>query len=148
MSPLNAIRLLKNDSVGATIKKAKCYKMLHYKKAIKQMAKSKTKFSLKKEAMLIALERSLSVVSSACSMVKVSRLTHYRWMKQDSRYRQAVEEIEETSLDLVESKLLMSIGEGSVTATIFYLKTKGKRRGYAQKGFRAFKKGTLKEHAC
>jgi hypothetical protein len=112
------------------------------------MAKPKRTSSLRKRAMLLALERSLSVVSSACSMVKVSRLTHYRWMKQDHKYRQAVEELEEIALDLVESKLLMSIGEGSVTATIFYLKTKGKKRGYAQKSSPASNKGTLIEGAC
>jgi hypothetical protein len=95
------------------------------------MAKSKIKSSLRKQAMLVALERSVSVVSSACRMVKVSRLTHYRWMKQDSRYRLAVQDLEDEALDLVESKLLVSIDRGSVTATIFYLKTKGRKRGYS-----------------
>jgi hypothetical protein len=106
--------------------------MLHIKR-IKQMEKSKMKPTLRKRAMLVALGRSMSIVSSACRMIQMNRLTHYRWMKQHSRYQQAGKDLGDESLDFVESKLINSIGNGSVRATIFYLKTKGKKRGYVEK---------------
>ena len=47
--------------------------------------------------------------------------------------KKEVDEIVDVALDFAESKLLQSINNGSDTATIFYLKTKGKKRGYVEK---------------
>lgn len=89
-----------------------------------------TKF--KKKMLLKALEKSLAVVSSACKMANVNRQTFYNWLKSDLQFREAYEEIKETSLDFAETSLFQQIGEYNTTATIFYLKTKGKHRGYGQ----------------
>jgi hypothetical protein len=97
------------------------------------MRHHKREFTLKKRAMIKALERSLCVVTSACRIARIGRATHYRWMSIDSKYREAVLDIDNEALDFVEAKLLESIGNGSFTATIFYLKTKGKKRGYVEK---------------
>jgi hypothetical protein len=87
----------------------------------------------KKKDMLTALEKSLGIVTSACKVVGIDRVTHYRWLKEDEEYRNAVEEIDNVSLDFAESKLHSRINEGSDTAIIFYLKTKGKKRGYVER---------------
>jgi hypothetical protein len=58
---------------------------------------------------------------------------HYDWMHADPKYKEQVEAIADMALDYAESKLMQSIGHGSDTATIFYLKTKGKKRGYVEK---------------
>lgn len=42
-------------------------------------------------------------------------------------------EINQATLDLAESKLITKINEGHLTAVIFYLKTKGKARGYIER---------------
>ena len=47
-------------------------------------------------------------------------------------YVEQAEDIQETTVDMAESKLLTSINEGNVAAIIFYLKTKGKKRGYVE----------------
>jgi hypothetical protein len=86
-----------------------------------------------KKNMIEALEKSLGIVTTACRMVGISRETHYRWLREDEAYKEAVEGIADIALDFVESKLHKQIEEGEVSSTIFYLKTKGKKRGFVEK---------------
>ena len=86
-----------------------------------------------KKAMLNALTKSLGVVTTACKFVDISRETHYRWLREDTEYKEAVESIADIAIDFAESKLHDSIENGSDTAIIFYLKTKGKKRGYVER---------------
>ena len=103
--------------------------------------------------MIGALEKSLGIVTTAAEAVGISRKTHYQWLKEDPEYRQEVEALSDAALDFAESKLFEKItgvevasgvnkdtGEPitysvppSDTAIIFYLKTKGKHRGYIEK---------------
>lgn len=92
-----------------------------------------TNSDISKKAMLEALEKSLGVVTSACRAVDISRETHYRWMRQDADYKQAVDDLSNVALDFAESQLHQQIKKGIPTSTIFYLKTKGKRRGYVER---------------
>lgn len=96
------------------------------------MAKKK-KLRGKKKLMYEALQSQLGVITTAASQVGIDRTTHYRWMKTDENYKQWVEEIPEITLDFAENALLKQIKEGNTTAVIFYLKTKGKQRGYIEK---------------
>ena len=98
-----------------------------------ETAKNVTKRNTKKRAMLKALENALGVVTVACASVKIERVTHYRWLKEDEEYRTAVEDLENVALDFAENKLHQNIKNGDVASTIFYLKTKGKKRGYTEK---------------
>jgi hypothetical protein len=92
-----------------------------------------TNKDITKKAMLEALEKSLGVVTAACKSVDIARETHYRWMREDSDYKAAVEEIGDVAIDFAESQLHKQIKEGNSTATIFFLKTKGKKRGYVER---------------
>lgn len=85
-----------------------------------------------KKNLLAALEKSLGIVSTACERAKISRDTHYRWMREDDEYRLAAESIDELVLDFAESQLHKQIKENNTAATIFFLKTKGKKRGYVE----------------
>jgi len=89
--------------------------------------------TLKKSAMLEALKKHLNIVTTACKEVGIDRSTHYEWLKTDSDYKAKVEALDDVVLDFAESKLHQSINNGSDTATIFFLKTKGKKRGYIEK---------------
>ena len=94
---------------------------------------SQNRTSKMKKAMLDALEKALGIVTPACKNVGISRETHYRWLKEDEEYKEAVEEISDVALDFAESQLHKQIKDGNVAATIFFLKTQGKRRGYIEK---------------
>lgn len=82
---------------------------------------------------LEALAAAAGIVLTACESANVSRSTYYRWYKEDAAFAERVDEISEEQLDFVEGKLLKSIKAGDTTAIIFYLKTKGKKRGYSEK---------------
>ena len=83
--------------------------------------------------MIEALEKSLGIVTAAAKIVGIERTTHYKWLESDADYKNAVDGIQDIALDFAESKLHQSIQNGSDTATIFFLKTKGKKRGYVEK---------------
>jgi hypothetical protein len=88
---------------------------------------------LRKRAMLDALEKSLGVVTTAARQVGIDRTTHYVWMKEDEVYKTAVDALSEMAIDFAETHLHQRIADGDTAATIFYLKTKGKRRGYVER---------------
>lgn len=104
-----------------------------------------------KKRFLEVLKHSRGIISSACESVDMSRQTYYNWLAADEEFKIAVDEVQESMIDFVESKLMEKIngisqvsftakGEEVVyeqppsdTAIIFYLKTKGKKRGYVEK---------------
>lgn len=87
----------------------------------------------KKAAMLQALEKTLGVVTTAADKAGIGRQTHYDWMESDPAYKRAVESLADVALDFAESQLFKQVKEGNVASTIFYLKTKGKGRGYIER---------------
>jgi hypothetical protein len=99
--------------------------------------KKKTSQPLKtlhnKKAMLDALEKSLGVVTSACKSVGVSRWTYYDWLRNDEEFKKQVDDIQNIALDFAESQLHKQIQSGNISGIIFYLKTKGKDRGYIER---------------
>jgi hypothetical protein len=92
-----------------------------------------TNSDINKKAMINALEKSLGIVTSACKAVGIARETHYRWMREDEDYSTSVKSIEDIALDFAESQLHKQISNGEVSSTIFFLKTKGKKRGYIER---------------
>lgn len=75
------------------------------------------------------LKNALGVVSLALQQSGVSREDYDDWME-EIHFQREVEKINEISLDFVENQLLKEVREGNVNAISFYLKTKGKNRGY------------------
>ena len=99
--------------------------MLHYKK---DMMLEKTEDN--KNKMLKALEEYYGIVTTSCQSVGISRITHYRWLEEDEDYKSKVQDIKNSAIDFVESKLFDCIKGEKETSIIFYLKTIGKSRGY------------------
>ncbi len=85
-----------------------------------------------KENFLKALDACDMVVDRACKMVKLTRTTFYRYLKEDPEFRKAVENIKEQRIDVVEAKMMERIKEGSDKLIEFYLSTKAKHRGYTR----------------
>lgn len=88
---------------------------------------------LKKAAMLKALESSMGIVTTACKVAGVGRTTFYEWLENDPEFKKAVEDVDNVCLDFAESSLMQQIKDHNTTATIFYLKTKGRARGYVER---------------
>lgn len=86
-----------------------------------------------KKQMIKTLHQTLGVVSPACELVGIARSTHYRWMETDNEYKVLVNDIQNFQLDFVESKLFENVNSNDTTAIIFYLKTRGRERGYIEK---------------
>lgn len=92
-----------------------------------------TKKNLRKIAFLEALRNHLGNVTASCAEIGISRQSYYEWLNNDPEFKASVEGIGEGLLDMAENALLAKIESGDTTATIFYLKTKGKKRGYIEK---------------
>ena len=87
----------------------------------------------KKRKFIKQLSNNLGNISEACKKSKISRQTYYRWLE-DNEFKEKCDNVPEELLDMAENSLLSEIkdstSKGHTTATIFYLKTKGKKRGY------------------
>lgn len=86
-----------------------------------------------KKAILEALEKHLGIVTTACRTVGIGRTTFYGWLNEDKEFAEKVEDVQNIALDFAESQLHKQIGDGNTSATIFYLKTKGKGRGFVER---------------
>ena len=91
------------------------------------------KSAQQKKAMIEALTEARGIVSTACVKAGVGRRTHYQWLKKDPEYKEAVDDLHDVVLDFAEDALHRLIKNGDTTATIFLLKTLGKRRGYIER---------------
>lgn len=80
-----------------------------------------------------ALEKAAGIITVAAQMLGMRRECLSRRISKTESLQGALKAIEERTLDLAEGQLLKSIKNGNLTAVIFFLKTKGMRRGYAEK---------------
>jgi hypothetical protein len=88
-----------------------------------------------KEAFIIAYKENFGNITISCEAAGISRAAYSSWIKSDEEFRRRLAEIEpeEIMLDFGEHKLMERISKGDTLATMFLLKTKGKRRGYIER---------------
>jgi hypothetical protein len=86
-----------------------------------------------KKRFIDALIRHKGIITRAAKSAKQARSTFYNWYNDDAEFKAAVDDIQEVALDFAEGKLFDLITKEDTTATIFYLKTKGRKRGYIEK---------------
>lgn len=119
--------------------------------------------------MVQALRKTGGIVKTAAEMCGIGRSTHHQWMREDDDYKIEVQNIAEESVDFTESKLFELIAgveleeekafvvggkiktvkikrkfAPDTASVIFYLKTKGKERGYVEKSILSMETNDLK----
>lgn len=86
-----------------------------------------------KKKLLIGLELSFGNISEATKYANCARGSFYNHYNSDAEFAQAANDISESLIDFAESKLLQNVNLGDNTAIIFFLKSKGKSRGYVER---------------
>lgn len=91
------------------------------------------------EQLIDAIKKNAGIVSGIITTLKkeygaeITRSAIYQRKDNNPRIAAAFTEAEETVLDVAEGKLLTAINKGEMKPIMFYLRTKGKRRGYAER---------------
>lgn len=86
-----------------------------------------------KKKLLEGLVKYKGIVTDACKYANCSRKTYYKYLKEDEDFAEEAKDAQDQALDFVEGKLFSLIQQENPTAIIFYLKTKGKKRGYVER---------------
>lgn len=89
--------------------------------------------TFKNKQIIEALEKSAGIITVAAQSLGMRRECLSRRISKSKELQEAQKAIDERTLDLAEGQLLKAIRNGNLTAVIFFLKTKGVRRGYAEK---------------
>lgn len=79
-----------------------------------------------------AYEKKGGNMAATAAALGVTRQSLYKWRKENEELAKMLDDIDEGILDFTESKLVEKVNEGNLTAIIFLLKTKGKKRGYVE----------------
>ena len=87
----------------------------------------------KKAMLLKALADCMGLVNFACQSCGFSTSIYYKLIETDPDFVKQIHEIQEGVIDIVENQLYKNINSGDVPSTIFYLKTKARHRGFAEK---------------
>ena len=72
-------------------------------------------------------------ITATCEALGIARKTFYEWREKRKRLAEALDAVDESILDFAESKLVEHIQNDDVQALMFFLRTKGKKRGYVEK---------------
>ena len=87
----------------------------------------------KKDEFLEVYSQKANNVHLTCKTLGIERGTFYKWLKEDDEFKEKILNLEEGDIDSAETALKRQILDGNITAIIFYLKTKGKNRGYVER---------------
>ena len=91
------------------------------------------------EQLIDAIKKNAGIVSDILTTLKkeygieVTRDAIYKRKETNAAIAAAFEEAEDNILDIAESYLIKAINKGEMKPIMFYLRTKGKRRGYTER---------------
>ncbi len=86
-----------------------------------------------KKKALEALKSTMGNITAACAAAGVNRQHFYTWRDNDPDFEQEVKNISESAIDMGETALMKQIQDGNTACIIFFLKTRGKERGYVER---------------
>ena len=88
-------------------------------------------------------------VTKACKAAGIPLRTFYNWRKKDKKFADEVEAARSVAIEMTkdhnEDKLQELIDAGDTTATIFYLKTKARDRGYGLQSAESYRKAAQED---
>ena len=93
----------------------------------------KKRLTAKQLKFLTVFKNSSCNISVACNKMGISRQVYYKWKRTNEKFAQEVEDLEDSLIDYAETKLQQNIMDGKEASIFFFLKTKGKKRGYVEK---------------
>ena len=85
------------------------------------------------QTIIEALKANGGFISNTAEALDISRSTVYKRIRKSKQVKEAYENIKLEYLDLAESQIVELIKAGNLAAIIFYLKCKGKDRGYVER---------------
>ena len=88
------------------------------------------KIERRKELFLRSYIKSKGIVTVACQNSGVSYTSYKNYRNEDEDFDMACRVVEDTAVDFVESRLMQNIEKGYEASIFFYLKSKGRHRGY------------------
>lgn len=97
------------------------------------MAGEMSKRKITNDEIAAMYEKKGANISVTCNALGIDRKTFYNRRKASEELNEKLQSIEEGLIDFAESKLMKAISDDNLTATIFYLKTKGRNRGYVER---------------
>ena len=86
-----------------------------------------------KENFLQAYKESAENIAHACKSANINRQTYYNYLEKFDTFKKECHNIKEENIDFAESILMGEIRNKNMTATIFFLKTIGRNRGYVER---------------
>lgn len=87
---------------------------------------------LSQERIIKLLLEHNGMLSHAAKALGVSFYKLKRYVESNETVQEALKVIEDATIETVESELFKNIQQGNVASIIFYLKTKGKKKGYIE----------------
>ena len=98
------------------------------KRAISELKKKRLKYQI-----LDGMSKNLGIVTSVLKQLDVSYNTYKKWVEEDKEFKEEVEAIDVATIEWVASILYENIKKGDKTSIIYFLKSKGKKYGWAEK---------------
>lgn len=92
--------------------------------------KSKRKRMYADKEIIKAMKNAGGFLTEVARTLKISYHTLWHRVTKSPKLKRKLDAIQESYLDLGESKLIESVQEGVLPAVFYYLKYKGKKRGY------------------
>ena len=95
--------------------------------------KNKRAVRVTDERVIEVLQATAGIVAHAAKKLGYNRCHLWKKIANSQTLKEAYDSIQEANVDFAESKLLQAINAGDMTGIIFYLKCKGKKRGFVEK---------------
>ena len=93
----------------------------------------KAKTNNNKKIFIQALAEHRGIVTKACKATGISRTQVYKWRDEDPTFIDQINEVQQIVLDFAEDKLFEHIENDNVASLLFFLKCRGKERGYVER---------------